>query len=408
MLGSCDETVGLHHITMINTSHRLHLAHHLHTWDGRNYMTNGFVHNLLHINLALGFTDVARVDQCSRNPVPRTWKYGRSWLGGKKKAKWKNAILGHETVMDRLHVVLHFVWARELLGTDRAREHLPLVTLMVEEGMPLEAVLVLEGLLHICLGALGALVHALGDRCVAEQVEASHTHLGQLFGRVLAGGGGAPPDPSLHRGTSGRRSGGAKGVCTPLGIFATTPSTHARAPVGGDVREQQVVMLRSIDAKHKALNWHAVFSSHYGKSVLNTGSVASAMYEPVVQNNAQASGECGLLFLQVRTGVCVATWGFTCREAVSSQDQEQMCSELSAGMKGRAKREIPEKTRRPAASSGTIPTVELPGIKATDDDDVSTTRLNNTMMRQKTIVCFLRQACRDVSGADICSHLQAD
>ncbi|KAJ8870422.1 hypothetical protein PR048_029444 [Dryococelus australis] len=34
----------------------------------------------------------------------------------------------------------------------------------------------------------------------------------------------------------------------------------------------------------------------------------------------------------------------------------------SAGLKGREKREIPEKTRRPAASSGTIPTRENPGV----------------------------------------------
>ncbi|KAJ8895241.1 hypothetical protein PR048_000566 [Dryococelus australis] len=36
-------------------------------------------------------------------------------------------------------------------------------------------------------------------------------------------------------------------------------------------------------------------------------------------------------------------------------------SEVSAGMKCRGKREVPEKTRRPAASSGTIPTCENPG-----------------------------------------------
>ncbi|KAJ8871224.1 hypothetical protein PR048_027530 [Dryococelus australis] len=35
---------------------------------------------------------------------------------------------------------------------------------------------------------------------------------------------------------------------------------------------------------------------------------------------------------------------------------------ISAGMQGRGKWEIPEKTRRPAASSGTIPTYENPGV----------------------------------------------
>ncbi|KAJ8878658.1 hypothetical protein PR048_019241 [Dryococelus australis] len=36
-------------------------------------------------------------------------------------------------------------------------------------------------------------------------------------------------------------------------------------------------------------------------------------------------------------------------------------------MKGRGKREIPEKTRRPAASSGTIPTCENPDHESADE-----------------------------------------
>ncbi|KAJ8871286.1 hypothetical protein PR048_027594 [Dryococelus australis] len=45
-----------------------------------------------------------------------------------------------------------------------------------------------------------------------------------------------------------------------------------------------------------------------------------------------------------------------------SGHQETITEWSSVEMKGRVKREIPEKTRRPAASSGTIPTCENPGV----------------------------------------------
>jgi hypothetical protein len=91
-------------------------------------------------------------------------------------------------------VVLHLVGPRELLGADRTGEDLALVAFVVEEGVPLEAVLVLEGLLYVDLGALGALVDALGYRGVAKQIEPAHRHLRQLLGRVLGLGGG----PATH------------------------------------------------------------------------------------------------------------------------------------------------------------------------------------------------------------------
>ncbi|KAJ8867181.1 hypothetical protein PR048_030975 [Dryococelus australis] len=77
-------------------------------------------------------------------------------------------------------------------------------------------------------------------------------------------------------------------------------------------------------------------------------------------------------------------------------------------MERRRKREIPEKTRRPKPSPGTIPTCENPGT-GLHNDDVSAARLDvTTMMRQKNSLGFLTQACRDVSGADIVTVICKD
>lgn len=112
-------------------------------------------------------------------------------LRREKKAKRHHAVLRHEAVVHGLHVVLHFVGPGELLAADRTREHLSLVALVIEERVPLEAVLVLEGLLDVELRALGALVHALGDRRVAKEIQAADRHLGQLFSGILGVGRGA-------------------------------------------------------------------------------------------------------------------------------------------------------------------------------------------------------------------------
>lgn len=82
-------------------------------------------------------------------------------------------------------MILHLIGPGELLAAYRAGEYLPLVTLMVEERVSLEAVLVLERLLDVEFRALGALVDALGDRGVAKEIQPADRHLGQLFGRVL-------------------------------------------------------------------------------------------------------------------------------------------------------------------------------------------------------------------------------
>ncbi|KAJ8889753.1 hypothetical protein PR048_009255 [Dryococelus australis] len=55
--------------------------------------------------------------------------------------------------------------------------------------------------------------------------------------------------------------------------------------------------------------------------------------------------------------ICAFCCDFDCR-----QRRTTLCGWSSTGMKERGKREIPEKTNRPATSSGTIPTCENPGV----------------------------------------------
>jgi len=113
--------------------------------------------------------------------VAREQISSRTNSGLQEEADGDYAIFGHEAVMHGLHVVLHLVRPGELLAADRARKHFPLVALVVEEGVTLEAVLIFESLDHVGLFTLYALVHALGDGRVAEQVESSDRHLGQLL-----------------------------------------------------------------------------------------------------------------------------------------------------------------------------------------------------------------------------------
>ncbi|KAJ8891836.1 hypothetical protein PR048_004390 [Dryococelus australis] len=47
---------------------------------------------------------------------------------------------------------------------------------------------------------------------------------------------------------------------------------------------------------------------------------------------------------------------------IAQPNARALSDDLRAGIQGRGKQEIPEKTRRPAASSGTIPTCENQGV----------------------------------------------
>lgn len=93
-------------------------------------------------------------------------------------------------------MVLHLVRSRELLAAHWTREDLALCPLVVQEGVSLETVLVLERLLDILFGAFRALIHAMADHGVLEEIQSAHTHLGQLLSRVFIRAAGLPADPS--------------------------------------------------------------------------------------------------------------------------------------------------------------------------------------------------------------------
>ena len=116
--------------------------------------------------------------------------------------KWKrSSILGksivgvailprHGVVVDRFQMVFQFVGSGELATAHQTRKHLALVALMIEIGVSLEAVLILESARHVLLLAGYAAVHALlRDGSVAKQVQAADRHLLQLL-RVVAVGAG--------------------------------------------------------------------------------------------------------------------------------------------------------------------------------------------------------------------------
>lgn len=86
--------------------------------------------------------------------------------------------LGHVRFVGCLEVVLHFVRPGELLVAHRTGEDLPLGTLVVQEGVPLEAVFVLEGFLDVLLGTLHTLVYSVADAGISEEVQTSDGHLG--------------------------------------------------------------------------------------------------------------------------------------------------------------------------------------------------------------------------------------
>lgn len=92
-------------------------------------------------------------------------------------------VLGNDAVVHLLQMLLHFVWPGELLLTHGAGEHLPVVALVIEEGVPLETVFVLEALDNLDLFALNAPVGAIArDVGIFEQVEAPDTHVLEALG----------------------------------------------------------------------------------------------------------------------------------------------------------------------------------------------------------------------------------
>jgi hypothetical protein len=63
--------------------------------------------------------------------------------------------------MNTAQVVLHFVRTRKFTGADGAGEDLPHIPLVVEEGVTLKGVLVLEGLLDMKLLAFHTTVNSV-------------------------------------------------------------------------------------------------------------------------------------------------------------------------------------------------------------------------------------------------------
>lgn len=107
-------------------------------------------------------------------------------------------ILSHVALVRGLQVVLHLVGSRELLSAHRAGEDLTLSALVVQEGVSLEAVLILERLLDILFSTLRTLIDALADHRVPKEIKSPHTHLGQLLGRIIGRTASLPADPSSN------------------------------------------------------------------------------------------------------------------------------------------------------------------------------------------------------------------
>ena len=147
-------------------------------------------------------------------------------------------VLRDDAVVNLLEVLLHLVRSGELLLTHGARKHLPIVTLVIEERVPLETVLVLKALDNLDLLALNAPVGAVArDVGVLEQVKAPDAHVLEtlglrpgLRGQVAPGAGVAAG--ALEAGAAlGRGRGHVRGSGGGRGGGLTRPA-RARAGAG--------------------------------------------------------------------------------------------------------------------------------------------------------------------------------
>lgn len=121
--------------------------------------------------------------------------------------------LGHVRLVRRLEVIFHFVRPGELLVAHWTGEDFSLGTFMVQEGMSLEAVFVLEGLLYVFLGTFHTLVDSVADTSVTEEIQPTNGHLGQSFGLIVR-------SEILPPGTTPRRlSGRRQMTVVPIWIF---------------------------------------------------------------------------------------------------------------------------------------------------------------------------------------------
>lgn len=124
-----------------------------------------------------------------RNSVINLRWTQEKWNGWRRRKKYLlryHTFFGHKTVVHGLHVVLHLVRPRELLAAHRTGKDFSLAAFVIEEGVPLETILIFERFHDIGFRAFQTPVHAFIDARVPEQVETTYGHLGQLLGWIAA------------------------------------------------------------------------------------------------------------------------------------------------------------------------------------------------------------------------------
>ena len=108
--------------------------------------------------------------------------------------------------MHLLQVLFHLVRPGKLLSTDGTGEDLSGDPLVVQEGVALEAVLVLEALKNLDLFAFDTSVGpVIGNEGVFEQVQSTDGHVGQRLGLGPRLGGQVTPGPGGLGGHQGAR-----------------------------------------------------------------------------------------------------------------------------------------------------------------------------------------------------------
>ena len=118
--------------------------------------------------------------QCCLIQSGQIWRDHKVGRGGEGSGAGSRAgvSLGNNTVVHLLQMLLHLVRTRKFFLAHWTWEHLTLLALMIQEGMALEAVLVLEGLQYLHLLTFktpeGAITRHL---CILQQVQPSHRHI---------------------------------------------------------------------------------------------------------------------------------------------------------------------------------------------------------------------------------------
>ena len=87
-------------------------------------------------------------------------------------------MLGNNTVVNLLQMLLHLVGSGEFFLTDGTWENLPIGSLVIEKCVSLEAVLIFEALYYLDLFTLYTSVGAVTCNVgILEQIQSSDTHI---------------------------------------------------------------------------------------------------------------------------------------------------------------------------------------------------------------------------------------